>query len=322
MKDNLRLGLVLFIITAIAGLILGGAHSITAGPIAETAAKAKQAAMIEILPQADEFKEVSDKTNDKILEVNVGYKSGKIVGYALKVAPSGYGGTIEMMVGVSNEGKIGGIKILSHTETPGLGANAPKIAFSGQYTDKSISKKLQVVKGTASNDNEIEALTGATITSRAVTNGVNDAVDFYKSQLNKNTENKDEEESTSDAKVIEANPIKENNNISEHAIKVEVNGFGDPIEVMVTITNEGVVKNVEVLSHSETPGLGSVAAEPEFLEQFINKSAKNFKLSQNKTSKDNEIEAIAGATVSSTAITDAVNSAVEYYNSNLKGEQN
>jgi electron transport complex protein RnfG len=183
MKNNLRLGLVLLIITAIAGLILGGAHSITAGPIAETAKKAKQAAMIEILPQADEFKEVADKTNDKILEVNAGYKNGEIVGYALKVAPSGYGGAIEMMVGISNEGKIGGIKILSHTETPGLGANAPKIEFSGQYTDKPISKKLQVVKGTASNDNEIEALTGATITSRAVTTGVNSAVEYYNSNL-------------------------------------------------------------------------------------------------------------------------------------------
>lgn len=183
MKDNLRLGFILLFITALAGLALGGAYSITKGPIAETAAKEKQAAMIEILPQAGEFKEFEDKTNEKILEVNAGYKDGEIIGYALKVAPKGYAGAIEMMIGISNDGTIGGIKILSHSETPGLGANAPNPEFSGQFEKKSIDNSLEVVKTGASKENEVQALTGATITSRAVTDGVNDAVEFYKSTL-------------------------------------------------------------------------------------------------------------------------------------------
>lgn len=183
MKNNLRLGFILFLITALAGLALSTVHNVTAGPIAEANAKAKQAAMNEILKEAEEFELLEDKSNDKILEVNAGYKNGEIIGYALKVSPKGYGGNVEIMVGISNEGSIGGIKILSHSETPGLGAKAPDPEFSGQFTGKSIDKKLEVVKGTGSNDNEIDAITGATITSRAVTNGVNDAVDFYNSDL-------------------------------------------------------------------------------------------------------------------------------------------
>lgn len=183
MKKNIKLGMILFLITALSGLALSVVHDITAGPIAAAKAKTKQAAMTEILKEADEFKLLEDKANDKILEVNAGYKNGELIGYALKVSPKGYGGTVEIMVGISTKGSIGGIKILSHSETPGLGAKASEPDFSDLFTGKSIDKKLEVVKGKASNDNEIDAITGATITSRAVTNGVNDAVDFYNSNL-------------------------------------------------------------------------------------------------------------------------------------------
>ncbi len=87
------------------------------------------------------------------------------------------------MVGLSSAGKVTGIKILSHTETPGLGANAPLPKFSDQYKNKPIKEKLEVVKVAPSKDNQIQAITGATITSKAVTLGVNDAVDFYNSSL-------------------------------------------------------------------------------------------------------------------------------------------
>ncbi len=185
MKENIRLGLILLLITAIAGLLLGGAYEITKAPIAEKVAADKQAAMKEILPVADKFDiaDVNIQGNEKIYEVNVGLKGTEITGYAIKVAPKGYSGAIEIMVGISNDGKVTGIKILSHTETPGLGANAPKPEFSNQYKDKPIKDKLEVVKTAPSKENQIQALTGATITSKAVTLGVNDAIDFYNSSL-------------------------------------------------------------------------------------------------------------------------------------------
>jgi len=175
MKDDIRLGIILLIITAVSGFLLGFAQKITKEPIAIQEQKTKSEAMQIILPSATEFKASNKQASGLIKEVNEGYNGSKIDGYILRVDPKGYGGLIDMMVGISTDGKITGIKILSHSETPN-----PK--FSGQYTNKP-AKELKVVKGEASGDDQISALTGATITSRAVTTGVNEAVKFYDSNL-------------------------------------------------------------------------------------------------------------------------------------------
>lgn len=183
MKENLKLGGILLIIAAIAGLLLGWAHEVTKEPIAKQQEMAKSQAMKEILPEASEFKLSGSKLSGTVKEAYEGKRSDKTVGYAIKVAPKGYGGAIEIMVGISTEGKVEGIKILSHTETPGLGAKAPEPKFAGQFKAKPIDKVLQVVKKAPSSPNEIEAITGATITSKAVTVGVNEAIQFYNTAL-------------------------------------------------------------------------------------------------------------------------------------------
>lgn len=185
MKENIKLGLILLLITGVAGFLLGGAYEITKAPIAASIEADKQAAMKEILPEADKFEKADIKIegNEKISEVNAGLKGTEITGYAIKVASKGYAGPIEIMVGISNDGKVSGIKILSHTETPGLGANAPEPKFSDQFKNKSTADKIEVVKMAPSKENQIQALTGATITSKAVSVGVSDAIDFYNSSL-------------------------------------------------------------------------------------------------------------------------------------------
>ena len=183
MKENIKLGLILLLITGVAAFLLGGAYEITKAPIATSIEADKQAAMKEILPMADKFEKADVKVNEKISEVNAGLKGTEIAGYAIKVAPKGYGGPVEIMVGLSTDGKVTGIKILSHTETPGLGANAPEPQFSDQYKDKPTKDKIEVVKTVPSKENQIQAITGATITSKAVTLGVNDAIDFYNTSL-------------------------------------------------------------------------------------------------------------------------------------------
>lgn len=178
-----KLSAILFLIAGLAGILLGFVHDITKEPIAKAELATKQKAMIEILPKAEEFKTKEMELPEQILEVNEAYASGEIVGYTIKVAPKGYSGAVEIMVGLYTDGTTGGIKILSHTETPGLGANAVKPDFSDQFKNKATDASLSVIKGTATNDSEIEALTGATITSNAVVKGVNDALDFYNSTL-------------------------------------------------------------------------------------------------------------------------------------------
>ena len=91
-------------------------------------------------------------------------------GYVVEVTPSGFGGTIDMVVGVGTDGTVTGVSIISMSETSGLGANASKESFRSQFVGKS------GVLAVSKDGGEIDALTGATITSRAVTSGVNTAL--------------------------------------------------------------------------------------------------------------------------------------------------
>lgn len=184
-KEIISLGLILFLITAIAAVILGGAYQVTKEPIAIQQKKENDDAMKEVLPKAETFEkqEIQLDETSIIKEVNQGKTGSDVAGYAIKVSPKGYAGLIEMMVGISEDGKVEGIKILNHSETPGLGAKAPEPEFSGQYKGKSIEQPIVVVKADPAKDNEIKAITGATISSNAVTTGVNEAINFYNEQL-------------------------------------------------------------------------------------------------------------------------------------------
>ena len=95
---------------------------------------------------------------------------GKTVGYCIKVEPSGFGGKISMMVGIGTDGEIQGVKITSMSETPGLGAKADDNWLS-QFTGKKAN--ISVIKSGTAKDSEINAISGATITSKAVAEGVN-----------------------------------------------------------------------------------------------------------------------------------------------------
>lgn len=182
--EIIKLGLILFVITATAGLILGGAYAITKAPIEKQAISENNDAMRETLKEATSFKKLNIPLKNGIVkEVDEGLTGTSVVGYTIKVASKGYNGEIELMVGISKAGKVEGIKILSQNETPGLGANSVKPKFSDQFDNKPLTPLLTVVKTPASKPNEINAITGATITSKAVTLGVNDAIEVFRVQL-------------------------------------------------------------------------------------------------------------------------------------------
>ncbi|GAA0676031.1 MULTISPECIES: RnfABCDGE type electron transport complex subunit G [Clostridium] len=181
-KSIVQLGLILLIITAIAGLILGLVYNVTKDSIANQEKLANENAMKALLTDADSFSKKEVNLTETVLEVNEGKKGSESVGYAIKVASKGYGGQIQLIVGIDKAGKLAGIQILSQSETAGLGANCKNPEFYGQYAGKSIDKDIEVVK-TEGNDSQIKAITGATITSKGVTNGVNDAIKFYKENL-------------------------------------------------------------------------------------------------------------------------------------------
>lgn len=168
----LRLALTLLIITAVVAAALAGVNSVTAPIIAALNEAKTQQAIETVLPGGG--KEIDIPAVDVDVAVAAVYQGEN--GYAVQVAPSGFNGEIDMMVGIDNEGKVIAISIINHTETAGLGAVAAAKtsageAFRGQFAGLSGSVGT-AKRGTGT----LDAITGATITSEAVCTGVNAAL--------------------------------------------------------------------------------------------------------------------------------------------------
>jgi Na+-translocating ferredoxin:NAD+ oxidoreductase subunit G len=174
----------LFIAAAITVAALSFVYNKTYESIEKQKNKVQEQAMKELLPKAGGFKELQVEFSGSIKAVYEGYYETEkldnrvMVGYIFKLSPSGYSGEIDFLAGVSilDEREITGIRILRHSETPGLGALAVKQDFYGQFSERDLSP-LRVSKSSPGRD-EIQAITSATITSRAITNAVNEAVEW------------------------------------------------------------------------------------------------------------------------------------------------
>ena len=168
----LRLAGTLFLIAAVVAVALAGVNSVTAPAIAELNAQKTQEAISAVLPGGFDT-EITDFADASGIVSKI-YQGAN--GYAVEVGPGGFDNTITMMVGIDNEGKVLGISVVSHTETAGLGAVAAAgtpagIAFRDQFVGASGSVSVTKDGGT------MDAITGATITSRAICVGVSAALD-------------------------------------------------------------------------------------------------------------------------------------------------
>ena len=191
MKD----ALILFAITLVAGACLGGVYEITKDPIAAANRAAKERAFRAVLADADSFamddySVALDKANTEVKELDFGNvsvdecvtgmdASGAVIGYVVTTtSKEGYNGDVTVSVGITSDGEIKGIEFLNYKkESPGLGQNAAKPEWKGQFADKKV-EKFSVTKSGSASDDEIDAISGATITSNAVTNAVNTALYF------------------------------------------------------------------------------------------------------------------------------------------------
>ena len=186
--DNfVRDALILCGITVVAGLLLALAYNITKKPIEEAKNKTEQLSYQAVLPEGKTFEE-EEALNEKleaftpegseIERVRVAKDAkGEEAGYVFLVtSKEGYGGSIQFSMGVKMDGTIGGIEIIEMSETAGLGAKCVEDEFKSQYQGK--SGEVSLVKGEASNENEVSAISGATITSKAITNAVNQVLKF------------------------------------------------------------------------------------------------------------------------------------------------
>ena len=184
MKENfkfiIKLGLILFLIVSVSTLALSLVNFVTKDIIAQKNIQLQDNARKNVLSEADRF-ELLNKTiekDDSIGDIYTAYSGNDTVGYCISVSVNGYGGLIDMIVGINEDLSVSGVNIISMSETAGLGANAQKEEFLSQYKNK--TSDIKVVKSSGSESNSINAISGATITSKAVTGGVNKAIETAK----------------------------------------------------------------------------------------------------------------------------------------------
>lgn len=186
MKD----ALILFVITLISGVLLGGVYEVTKTIIAQKQEEAKLKTYQEVFMDAAAFEENTELTQkaaetdlsayekvtvDEVLDAKDA--SGNVIGHLVtSTSKAGYGGEVTISIGITSEGEITGIGYLALNETPGLGMKASESEFKDQFAGKNAAQLTLVKGGGASGDDQINAISGATVTSSAVTNAVNAAL--------------------------------------------------------------------------------------------------------------------------------------------------
>ena len=198
MNNIVKNTLILTSITVISGLLLGIVYDITKEPIAEAQENTKQEAFRSVLADASSFETVEDfdasealsllkengYTSDEITEIAEGIVgSGETIGYVINVmSHEAYDGDLEVSVGIAADGTVTGIEMLSISETAGLGMKADEADFKDQFKDKKV-EKFSYTKSGESGDDKIDAISGATITTNAVTNAVDSALIYFQNEL-------------------------------------------------------------------------------------------------------------------------------------------
>lgn len=190
MNKIIKNTIILTVITLVSGLLLGLAYEVTKDPIAQSEENAKREAWQAVFPDADltAFEETDvdtdvadqviadlgiDATIDEVCTVD-----GGDTGYVITATDSeGYGGDIQVVVGITADGTVSGISFLSISETAGLGMNAQNESFYGQYVG--VQTDHFYVSKDGGEGEPIDAISGATITSRAVTGAVNAALGYF-----------------------------------------------------------------------------------------------------------------------------------------------
>lgn len=186
MHSNIRPILTLMLICAVSAFSIVNIEGLTRGYIEQQKQQMIVAGYKEVFPNLGTIQKLDGVQDSLINEVVASVSNGQINGYIYTVHPSGYSGEIVTMLGFDvQKQKITGIKILTQTETPGLGAKCKETEFTQKFAGKNAKQPLHIVKQNSNNPNDIQALTAATITSRAVVKGVNAARAHFETIIEK-----------------------------------------------------------------------------------------------------------------------------------------
>jgi electron transport complex protein RnfG len=298
MTSTKNMVLTLLIVAIVCSVVLSFVYSYTEPRIAETQAQLTLRGIKQVI-NAQEFVEIIPDTLWNAVD-----SSGILTGIVFRVFPQGYGGPIPITVGLDLNGKITGVRIASAAEglkeTPGLGVKITEPEFKDQFIDK-CAPEAQL----KSDGGEIDAITAATISSRAVCNGIKNGIETYlnylETPIDKRCVFSDAREFVEIIKDTLWYALKDADTIGIVFVGF-TQGYLDCIEFMVGVGTDAKISGVEILYSSETEGIGEAIREKEFLDKF----------------KEGSAEAITGATVSSQVLIDAIEEYITRYKEYLK----
>ena len=272
MKKKFPAWAVLTVICVVAAVLLAATNLMTKDIIAENANREKMETLRRLLPQAASFTETESG-------ISIGLdEGGNPVGYVKAAVTQGFGGEVETTVASLPDGTINGISVggSNFAETAGLGARAKEPEFQAQFAGQKAPVALKKDGG------EIDALSGATITSRAVIKGTNQAMEDISAEA---------------GFVVESTSTAEH--LGENQYAATAAGFGGPVKVYLTLDENRTIQEIKIGDSlfMETDGLGKRAQEPEFQNQFIGKTLP--------VTAD-QIDALSGATITTNAVLEAI----------------
>lgn len=191
MKETIKLGLILFIFTAIAGGVLALTNDFTSPIIAEMEREASFSSLMDLFPEADDFEELEPELlgNIKgkyapIVEGHKALKGEEVIGYSFQTESSGYGDDpIVAITAINSDGTLAGIDVVSNSETPGFGKEMEEDYFKDSFIGKSTESELFPVESPDAAD-EVMLLTGSTVSTKGLLTGVNAAREVYRENFN------------------------------------------------------------------------------------------------------------------------------------------
>ena len=286
-RKQLPAYLILALIALAAALLLAVTNAITAGPIKAHEEAAQNAAFQSVMT-ADSFSTMSIPDGCNVTSLVEAKKDGKTIGYCAVSSAKGYGGNVAVTLGVDMDGKIVGCQIgdTNFAETDGFGARWKEPARAEAFIGLS-----------AFGGDTIEAITGATVTSKAVLAASNDVLKCISHVLGKDVEGD-----------VLAFGVKEEKPAQTVELTGDVHqgkavGFGNgEVTARLTLNDDGTIAALVIDASTQTPGFGTRCADEEFTAQFIGKSGP-FALNEN-------VDGLTGATITSTAAVEAINAAL------------
>ena len=293
MGDIVKLALRLFIFALVASVLLAVTNEVTKGPIEQQKLASKMAALNTVLPGCEyeqiEYEGISD--DSALDEIFVGKNAdGSIKGYALTANPQGYGGEIPITLGVSEGGYVTQVYVGSLQETQGLGSRVGDDAFKEQF--------IAIAADPDTLRNDVDTIAGATISSSAFVNAVQEMLTYTKGTLGIEPHAGDKDAILAEAAAINGGDEGEDAPVETTTNTYDVTGFA-PFKVDVTVDSNGKIVSVSVPENSETPDLGAdLIADQSIFDALVGQDIATA-----------QIDVKSGVTLTSDAINDALKQA-------------